>query len=357
MRKWLVLLLLLPAASACSLIDAPYGGLDISDTAFATTSTANGLLVNLNSGAAKDLDLGFFAHAAMKPDGTRIATFHQEGLGADCTGTSYARLLDGAGNELQEWETDGPFYAWDGGFFAGVARDWTGKTISFPSWDHEWGDVLSADGTTWARYGWEDGNPTFPNEQTGDRMLIVFGEQITKYELDMDYPRLAISDDGKTVGAVEFNEGKVSVAIRSIDGPNWNWTFQNEGNYMEPSITINGNMAGVAALHAYRLNLETGAAHRMDTTKEANSVGHHKQLGWILSDDGDNPIFVGSTTRAQTLLLTNQWGTANAPSWIQDNAGAAADGKPTQHAPEGEETPFVFPVIGILGLLWFARKV
>ncbi|MGB1697869.1 MAG: hypothetical protein ACPHK8_05685 [Thermoplasmatota archaeon] len=357
MRKWLVLLLLLPAASACSLLDAPYSGLDISSKAFATTSTYGGLLVNLETGAATDLDLEFFPAAAFNPDGTRIATFHQEGLGADCSGTSYVRLLNADGTLRQEWEVDGPFYAWDGGFFAGEARNWNGQTISRPAWDHEWGDVLSADGTTWARYGWEEGNPTFPNEPSGDRQLIVFGATTTKYDLDMDYPRIAISDDGKTVGAVELMDGTVRVAIRSQDGPNWDWTFQNDGQYVEPSISINGNMAGVAAFHAYRLNLETGAAHRLDTDKQANSVGHHQQLGWILSDDGDNPIFVGSTTRAQTPLLTNQWGTANAPSWIPEAAGTGVDGNPTGQPPLSEETPFAFPLVGLVALLWLARKV
>lgn len=357
MRKWLVLLLLLPAASACSLLDAPYSGLDISSNAFVTTSTSGGLLVNLESGAATDLDLGFFPAAVFNPDGTRIATFHQEGLGADCSGTSHLRLLNADGTLRQEWEVDGPFYAWNGGFFAGEARNWNGDPINRPAWDHEWGDVLSADGTTWARYGWEEGNPTFPNEPDGEAQLIVFGSTVVKYDVDMDYPRIAISDDGKTVGAVEFSEGTVRVAIRSQGGPNLDWTFQNDGQYIEPTISINGNMAGVAAHHAYRLNLETGAAHHLDTDKQANSVGHHQQLGWILSDDGDNPIFVGSTTRAQTPLLTSQWGAATAPSWAVDQSATTVDGTPTEQAPTNEETPFGIPLIGIVGILWFARKV
>lgn len=343
--RWLVLLLLVPLSSACSLAWLPYGQLDMAEDSFATVTGDHATVVDLPSGRSEVIDLGFFAEAHLSPDGSKLVTAHQVGLGADCSGTPYRTLREPDGTTLEEWQTSGPLVVWDGGFRAGESRNWNGNPRSGPEWNFAYGDVLSADGSAWARFD--------------QNQLTIHGDAQVSFAIDAYNERIGISDDGTVVMLAERERDEddrkkvyLKVYARSMDGPNWNWTFPwKEGHTYEQQVTVGNGVAGVSGSVSYKLDLKTGKAWKLDTSLEGKSVDHFQGLGWMVSDEnGENVHFVKDKKAWQKVGDT--WLEAEHPGWKQV---ASAEGAPMDGVVH--ETPVPLPVFGLLVLLFLARKL
>lgn len=339
----LVLLLLLPTVSGCSLLWHPYGELQMADGHIVTTGTSDGIILDLETGQSRDLDLGYFARAFINPEASHYVTYHQEGLGADCSGRTYAGLYEVDGTVVEEWEEPGRVYGWEDGFFLDGDRDWQGNKVSGPSRDVRWDTAVSGDGQTWA---WHDYGT--------DSIHVVSESQVIQYPTERHF-QVALNHDGSIVAGADVIHDEdvfLQVIVRSQDGPNWNWTLPIEGDYPIASIAVSENKVSVAADQGFLLDLADGSAKRLNTNLKVQSTDIYEEAGWMLTDaDGHNVHFV-TETQAWRQLLDNQWVQPNHPGW---KTAPSAQGAQNDGITEGKDAPTPFGVV-LIGLALLRRR-
>lgn len=382
MRKTLILAALLavaatPAAQACSIAYNEFGHAAWEGDRVWFDRGQSIKVLHLTTGLEQDWEDAFFP--GVGAGGGRVVVVGQDGLGADCSGTTWLRVQDPSTGVVQHEGDKALFAVWDGGFVwydNGVNwRTWAGQTGKVAGSDLGVGDdvwdiglAVSADGALVALMK-GDGSDLRVLPRTGGAALDVDMPTIENGRGDGSRT-LAFSADGQWLARAVMTDDGATIHVVPIDGGD-GWTFDLTGEgFAWPPL----DMAWTTETLVVRLQKSLVGLDPSDGSMVRYVGPSDRAPGALAAQDGRMVIMwrTASAEEGKALLILDaagepdEWHVANAGLWTErtvpvtqeSRADAAVfGGPPGNEGGEGKTTPHP-AMLGLLalGLMAFLRR-
>lgn len=348
----LPLVMLVPATQACSIAYQEFSQGDLGGDTVVTNLGQDVVAIDLGTGQMKTLDEGFFPHVRIDDGGDWIYIAGQDGLGADCSGDKYLKILRGA----QTQEAAG-VQAFDIDSKAAFIR---GNTVTVAALGSKTGSSFSIPAAP------QDGFSTPPRfialddshvaVSSGDRISVYSHSGIRQWTLDVGGPARLDWHDGRLIAAVA--DGQHSTFWIATKDAQTKLTLETE-RYAMPQIAAGKHLY---LKHGDKVAWVQGESVRMLVVPDDVHIGAiaaDDRRAVLLVVEGDND-FPGDAKGIQVVGSTfGKWYRPAAGVWLEGNgpafawtAGPALQG--SQGAPDaGQDSPGVLPLLplGLAGLL------
>lgn len=312
MRKWLLLLLIIPIVSGCTVRDTTYDQLSVFDDHFMVDNEWEALLVNKDTGATRSYFMPLSGTFHLHEDRILIAP------GPCREPHATMKLMDFRGNILGHFDPDGPLHAWANGFSTTSAWNWNGAFMEAMVPPVGWNWMIS-----------DEGHVTSIDEV---KFLLANGE--TTHAPGWIQ---AISPDGNTILVQSW---KTNLGL--VRGThNWNISM--------PVASQDGYAftdTHIGFVNGLRMNLATGEIDALPVDGLRN-VDAHRGLFWV----GHEYV----VSEAEAWRKTGEtWAQETHPGWTPTGS-AQPYTPPTPEPSQDQEAPL--PLFLAFVAIFLARKL